>query len=118
MLGEEEEEEGKTLSLVLTCPEAASTSTSSLDNLPMSSLDSLPRMPHLEKLQVNKHIFLTAIRCGSSFFVTGVGRFVSHSKLLFTLLLCLFVYNFEFLSLCLLCLSLLVFVFVFKKLQY
>ena len=62
--------------------------------------------------------FLTAIRCGSSFFVTGVGRFVSHSKLLFTLLLCLFVYNFEFLSLCLLCLSLLVFVFVFKKLQY
>ena len=53
VLGEEEEEEGRTLSLVLTCPEAASTSTSSLDNLPMSSLDSLPRMPHLEKLQVN-----------------------------------------------------------------
>merc|ERR1719192_2417192 len=52
VLGEEEEEEGRTLSLVLTCPEAASTSTSSLDILPMSSLDSLPRMPHLEKLQM------------------------------------------------------------------
>ena len=50
----EEEEEGRTLSLVLTCPEAASTSTSSLDNLPMSSLDSLPRMPHLERLQVKE----------------------------------------------------------------
>ena len=66
--------------------------------------------------------YLTALRLSKDlwllFFVTGVGRFVSHSKLLFTLLLCLFVYNFEFLSLCLLCLSLLVFVFVFKKLQY
>ena len=44
VLGEEEErgEEGKTLSLILTCPESAST----------SSLQTLPRMPHLESLQV------------------------------------------------------------------
>ena len=58
MLGEEEERgkeeeeeegrrrkgEGKTLSLILTCPESTSTST--------SSLHTLPRMPHLESLQV------------------------------------------------------------------
>ena len=44
VLGEEEEGEGRTLSLILTCPQSASTST--------SSLKTLPRMPKLESLQV------------------------------------------------------------------
>merc|ERR1719193_2145130 len=46
VLGEEERTrgEGRTLSLILTCPESTSTST--------SSLHTLPRMPHLESLQV------------------------------------------------------------------
>ena len=50
VLGEEEGEEGRTrgegrtLSLILTCPESTLTST--------SSLHTLPRMPHLESLQV------------------------------------------------------------------
>merc|ERR1719234_370569 len=44
VLGEEEGEEGRSLSLILTCPDSISTST--------SSLHTLPRMPHLESLQV------------------------------------------------------------------